>query len=49
VGLPTSGGVSFSSLAVDPIHASTLYLGTWARGVFKSTDGGATWQPTGAN
>jgi photosystem II stability/assembly factor-like uncharacterized protein len=36
-------------LAVDPRNPSTLYAGTGGAGVFKSTDGGATWQPTGAN
>ena len=30
-------------LAVDPSNPSTLYAGTWGLGVFKSTDGGATW------
>lgn len=40
-----------SSIAVDPIHPDTIYLGTgdrdasdsYGRGVFKSTDGGQTW------
>jgi len=40
------------SLAVDPVHPQTLYAGAWdfetelyetVPGVFKSTDGGATW------
>jgi hypothetical protein len=42
-----------SSVAVDPVHAGTLYVGTatgehaWAgpgQGIFKSTDCGATWK-----
>jgi photosystem II stability/assembly factor-like uncharacterized protein len=31
-------------LAVDPHDARTLYVGTWYRGVYRSRDGGATWQ-----
>ena len=31
-------------LAADPAHSGTLYAGT-ATGVYKSTDGAATWQP----
>ena len=31
------------ALAVDPQDSSILYAGTQATGVFKSTDGGATW------
>lgn len=36
-----------TSLAVDPRASSTLYLGTsgGATGIFRSTDGGATWNP----
>jgi len=33
------------SLAIDPRTPSTLYAGTSSAGIFKSTDGGATWQP----
>lgn len=31
------------SLAIDPATSSTLYAGTWGGGVFRSTNGGATW------
>ena len=34
-------------LAVDPSHSQTLYLGL-SNGIYKSTDGGATWSPAGA-
>jgi len=50
----TNGGGSWSSLglisagivalAIDPINTATIYVG--AVGVFKSTDGGATWNPS---
>lgn len=35
-------GGEILSLAADPQKAGVLYAGTW-QGVFKSTDGGATW------
>jgi len=41
------GGV-VSALAIDPSTPATLYAGTEGSGVFKSTDGSASWQPTGA-
>src|SRR2546430_6969673 len=33
-----------SALAIDPQTPSTLYAGTSGRGVFQSTDGGASWR-----
>ena len=36
------GGRAYS-LAIDPINTQTIYAGTWYGGVFKSTDGGASW------
>ena len=41
-----------SSIAVDPVHPDTIYLGTgdrdandsYGRGIFRSTDGGQTWK-----
>lgn len=33
---------TITCLAADPLH--TLYAGTDGKGIFKSTDGGATWQ-----
>jgi hypothetical protein len=38
---PDGGGI-ISALALDPLTPTTLYAGT--DGIFKSTDGGATWQ-----
>jgi photosystem II stability/assembly factor-like uncharacterized protein len=35
-------GVTISSLVIDPLTPTTLYAGT-PGGMFKSTDGGATW------
>jgi photosystem II stability/assembly factor-like uncharacterized protein len=32
-----------TALAIDPLTPTTLYAGTWSRGLFKSTNGGATW------
>jgi hypothetical protein len=43
-GLRTSGVRSF---AIDPASPDTIYAGTELEGVFKSTDGGTTWSPTG--
>src|SRR5262249_25875073 len=47
-GWKTSGpwGGSLYCLTRDPSQSSTLYAGT-QRGVYKSTDGGATWQFSG--
>lgn len=38
------GGV-IQTIAIDPATPSILYVGTAGSGVFKSQDGGATWQP----
>ncbi|HET9848321.1 MAG TPA: hypothetical protein VFR68_07175 [Candidatus Dormibacteraeota bacterium] len=38
---PTSGRIT--SLVTDPTKASTVYAGTAGGGVWKSTDGGTTW------
>jgi len=35
-------------LAVDPHDPQRLYLGSWYAGVYRSTDGGSTWQPINA-
>src|SRR5882724_701971 len=40
------GGVMVTALAIDPLTPTTLYAGT-AGGVFKSTDGGASWSAIG--
>jgi photosystem II stability/assembly factor-like uncharacterized protein len=39
-----TGVAACRSIAVDPWKNSTLYLGPRAEGIYKSTDGGATWQ-----
>jgi photosystem II stability/assembly factor-like uncharacterized protein len=36
-----------SALVIDPLNPATLYVGARIAGVFKSTDGGASW--TSAN
>lgn len=33
-----------STLAVDPANSNTVYVGVEYKGVYKSTDGGTTWQ-----
>lgn len=37
------------ALTIDPSSPDTLYAGTDGSGVFKTTDGAATWQPTGTD
>lgn len=41
---PEAPGIVMT-LAIDPQTPTTLYAGTQESGVFKSTDGGATWHP----
>jgi uncharacterized protein (TIGR03437 family) len=51
-GLPNATSNIFNgitTLSIDPNNRSTIYAGTQAAGLFKSTDGGQTWNPTGAN
>lgn len=38
-------GAQVISLAIDPVHSSTIYAGTFATAVYKSSDGGQTWRP----
>ncbi|MFQ5629704.1 MAG: WD40/YVTN/BNR-like repeat-containing protein, partial [bacterium] len=42
---PTNIGGRISDLEYDPINPQTIYAGAATGGVFKSTDGGETWQP----
>ncbi|HSG38686.1 MAG TPA: hypothetical protein VLE27_03515, partial [Thermoanaerobaculia bacterium] len=42
-GLPRDLGGHVTALAVDPIRRTTLWAGTRGFGVWKSTDGGASW------
>ena len=41
-------GAHVTSLAIDPTTPSTLYVGTDGGGVFKSTNGGGSWNPANA-
>jgi len=36
-----------TALAIDPQTPTTVYAGTYGGGVFKTTDGGTSWSPTG--
>jgi photosystem II stability/assembly factor-like uncharacterized protein len=56
----SKGTLSIGSLTIDPVNPQTVYVGTGdvnvatdvvgpGLGVFRSTDGGATWIPTGAD
>ncbi len=42
---PTPAGhfIDVRSIALDPTAPQTLFIGTFGRGVYKSTDGGASW------
>jgi photosystem II stability/assembly factor-like uncharacterized protein len=42
-GLPSAG---ITSLAVDPANSAIVMAGIFNQGVFKTTDGGGTWNPT---
>ncbi|HEV7515874.1 MAG TPA: hypothetical protein VGR07_06215, partial [Thermoanaerobaculia bacterium] len=44
--LGPSGG-TVTALAVDPADGNTVYAGSHEAGVFKSTNGGRTWQGVG--
>jgi len=40
------GPSTITALAIDSLDPIALYAGTYGGGVFKSTDGGASWSPT---
>src|SRR5438445_1878882 len=40
-------GGTIEALAIDPVTPSTLYVGTQFGGLFKSTNGGASWTAIG--
>jgi hypothetical protein len=44
-GLPAPSAVIFNDLAADPLHPGTLYVATNPLGLYRSTNGGQTWQP----
>jgi len=44
-----AGGYTIYDLAIDPDTPATLYAGTYGQGVFKSTNGGGTWDAVNAN
>lgn len=44
-GLPDNTATIFQDLAADPTDADTLYVATNPQGLFRSTNGGQTWQP----
>ncbi len=43
-GLP---GENITSLSVDPGNPETVYAGTWSGGIYRSANGGLSWQPSG--
>ncbi len=38
---------SLTAFALDPVNSQTLYAGTFVDRLFRSSDGGATWSPSG--
>ena len=44
-GLPAASATLFNDLAADPVDSGTLYVVTNPQGVFRSTNGGQSWQP----
>lgn len=48
-GLPAPGDVVFNDLALDPTQPAVLYAATNPLGLFRSADGGRSWQPANGN
>jgi len=42
---PTNIGGRINTIEVDPINANIIYVGVAAGGIFKTINGGSTWQP----
>jgi photosystem II stability/assembly factor-like uncharacterized protein len=40
-------GMPAQCVAADPLHPATVYAGTFGKGLWRSRDAGATWQPAG--
>ncbi|HUS14567.1 MAG TPA: sialidase family protein, partial [Chloroflexia bacterium] len=40
-------GVPVQCIVVDPLDPARVYAGTWGRGLWRSEDAGATWEPAG--
>lgn len=38
-------GGSIVVMEIDPVYSNILYAGTWGGGMYKSLDGGLSWQP----
>src|SRR5262249_58933668 len=47
-GFPSGLGLDLSALLVDATTPTTLYAASLSQGVWRSTDGGATWAPVNA-
>ena len=41
-------GGSINALAINPLNPREIYAGSFGGGVFKTTDGGNSWNPTGS-
>ncbi len=41
------GVVKVYSIAIDPLEVDTVYLATFSGGILKTTNAGASWQPSG--
>ncbi|MDQ4030489.1 MAG: exo-alpha-sialidase [Actinomycetota bacterium] len=46
---PGAGGLCCHSITLDPSDPQRLWIGISAAGVFRTDDGGETWEPTNAN
>ena len=46
---PGAGGLALHSIVLDEFNAERLYVGVSAAGVYRSDDGGASWNPRNRN
>jgi photosystem II stability/assembly factor-like uncharacterized protein len=42
---PGAGGMCLHTIVIDPTNADRMFVAISAAGVFRTTDGGATWEP----